>query len=76
MDLQVIDFGPGLSLNEHSDLVQSLHKGRLARGIHGGGIGLAMVDMIAKKHNAHLVLDIPDDHTGLKATVSFPSYKV
>ena len=76
VDLQVIDFGPGLSLNEHSDLVQSLHKGRLARGIHGGGIGLAMVDMIAKKHNAHLVLDIPDDHTGLKATVSFPSYKV
>jgi len=76
VDLQVIDFGPGLSPNQHSDLVQSLRKGRLARVIRGGGIGLAMVDMIAKKHNAHLVLDIPDNHTGLKAVVSFPAYKV
>jgi len=76
VDLQVIDSGPGLSPHQHSDLMQSLRKGRLAREIRGGGIGLAMVDMIAKKHNAHLVLDIPDDHPGLKAIVSFPAYKV
>ena len=75
VDLQVIDFGPGLSPHQHTELVQSLLKGRMAREIRGSGIGLAMVDMIAKKHNAHLVLDIPDEHTGLKAIVSFPAYK-
>ena len=75
VDLQVIDFGPGLSPNQHAELVQSLQKGRLTRDIRGSGIGLAMVDMIAKKHNAHFVLDTPEDHGGLKATVSFPAYK-
>ena len=75
VDLQIIDTGTGLSPNQHAGLVQSLQKGRLARDIRGSGIGLALVDMIAKKHDAHLVLDMPDAHPGLKAVVSFPSYK-
>ena len=75
VDLQVIDFGPGLSEKQHTQLLRSLQNGRLTEVIKGSGIGLSMVDLIAKAHHAHFILDTPDDHTGLIATVSFPSYK-
>ena len=75
VDLEIIDFGPGLSEKQHTQLLRSLHNGRLTDVIKGSGIGLSMVDLIAKAHHAHFVLDTPEDHSGLKAIFSFPSYK-
>ena len=75
VDLEIIDSGPGLSEKQHTQLLRSLQNGRLTEVIKGSGIGLSMVDLIAKAHHAHFVLDTPDGHSGLKAIISFPSYK-
>lgn len=75
VDLEVIDSGPGLSEKQHTQLLKSLQNDRLSKVIKGSGIGLSMVDLIAKAHHAHFVLDTPDNHSGLKAIVSFPGYK-
>ena len=75
VDLQVSDFGPGLSASEHAQVLHSLRKGQLKKEIRGSGIGLTMVDLIAKRHHAHFILDTPEGHMGLRATISFPRYR-
>ena len=75
VDLQIIDFGPGLTEKQHTELLKSLNNDRLTGIVRGSGIGLSMVDLIAKAHHAHFLLTGPDEHTGLKAVISFPAYK-
>ncbi|MDQ3959698.1 MAG: sensor histidine kinase [Pseudomonadota bacterium] len=73
VELQVIDFGPGIPAEEHARLHQVFQRGRMTET--GSGLGLALVEHVAQAHHAHFILDTPEDHSGVKAVVSFPSYK-
>ncbi len=75
VELQVTDFGLGISAEEHARLRQAFEHGRMAQTAHGSGLGLALVEQIAAAHRAHFILDTPVGHSGVKAVVSFPSYK-
>lgn len=75
VELQVTDFGPGIPAEEHARLHQAFERGRMAETAQGSGLGLALVEQIAAAHRAHFILDTPENHSGIKAVVSFPSYK-
>jgi signal transduction histidine kinase len=77
VELQVIDFGPGIPAEPNAERARhpAFQPRRLEKDAQGSGLGLALVDEITLAHHAHFILDKPDDHTGIKAVVSFPSYK-
>ena len=75
VELQVIDFGPGIPAGEHARLRQAFQRGRMAETGGGSGLGLALVEQIALAHHAHFILDTAEGHSGVKAVVCFPSYK-
>ncbi len=72
VDLEVIDFGPGLAA-AGDDPVAGGTPGASEAG--GSGLGLALVKQIAAAHHARLILDTPEGHSGLRAVVSFPACK-
>ena len=55
----VQDEGPGIASDEQKTIFQKFVRGSTARdaGIKGTGIGLAMVDAIARAHGGHVELD-------------------
>ena len=75
VELQVTDFGPGIPAEEHARLHQAFERGRMVETAHGSGLGLALVEQIAAAHHAHFILGTPENHSGVQAVVSFPSYK-
>ena len=75
INLQVTDFGRGLSEKQYTDLIKFIQNERVTNIIQGSGIGLSMVDLIAKAHNANFIIDAPEQHTGLKIIISFPIYR-
>ncbi len=75
VELQVIDCGPGMTASQRAELQASARRGRMAEAAHGSGLGVALVEQIAEAHHAHFVLDTADSGGGLKAVVSFPTYK-
>lgn len=72
VELAVTDFGPGIADHEIDAVRQAFHRGSAAERIAGTGLGLALVDQIAKAHHAEIVLGRPKGGMGLKATVVFP----
>ncbi|MCC7411581.1 MAG: HAMP domain-containing histidine kinase [Gammaproteobacteria bacterium] len=72
VELGVIDHGPGIAADEHARLRRAFERGTMASDAHGSGLGLALVEQIAVAHGAHLVLDSPENHAGVRAVVSFP----
>ncbi|MGH8610847.1 MAG: sensor histidine kinase, partial [Gammaproteobacteria bacterium] len=75
VELQVIDFGPGIPEQQHAQLSQDYKQGHIAKMASGSGLGLTLVEQICKAHHAHFILDTPETPGGVKAVVSFPSYK-
>ncbi|MGH8615466.1 MAG: sensor histidine kinase, partial [Gammaproteobacteria bacterium] len=75
VELQIIDFGPGIPDQQHARLSQDYKQGRIATTASGSGLGLTLVEQICKAHHAHFIVDTPETHGGVKAVVSFPSYK-
>lgn len=75
VELQVIDSGPGIPPAQREELRKSIHGGGTAQPAKGSGLGLALVEQIAEAHQAHFILDTADDGSGVKAVVSFPSYR-
>lgn len=75
VELAVIDSGPGIPVEERTRLRKAFHRGAGADPSSGAGLGLALVEQIAGAHHAHLILDTPDKGRGVKAVVSFPTYK-
>ena len=69
----VLDRGPGIAAGEAERLRQPFTRGDAARGgASGAGLGLAIVDRIARIHGAQLDL-LPREGGGLEARVTFPS---
>jgi two-component system, OmpR family, osmolarity sensor histidine kinase EnvZ len=72
--LQVIDQGPGIEPDRIAYLKQAFTRGNSARGgASGVGLGLAIVERIARLHSAEFDLsNRRDGQTGTVATLYFP----
>jgi signal transduction histidine kinase len=73
IELAVSDHGPGIPAADRERVRQPFQRGRDADPVSGSGLGLALVDQIAKSHHARLLLITPADGNGLEAIVRFPA---
>jgi signal transduction histidine kinase len=72
VELVVEDEGPGIDEDDAARLVQPFARGRSSR-IRGTGLGLALVDHVARAHGGALVLGRADSG-GLRAAVTIPPW--
>jgi signal transduction histidine kinase len=64
-ELCVADDGPGISDEDKPKAAQRFFRGDLSRGTPGVGLGLSIVDAVARLHGGFL--DLADNHPGLRA---------
>jgi len=72
VELKVTDFGPGIPPHDRARMLKAFERGVVPGAARGSGLGLALVEQIAKSHHARFTLDEPDGHSGVKAVVLFP----
>lgn len=65
VELAVVDNGPGIPAADKPKAAQRFFRGDASRGTPGVGLGLSMVDAVARLHGGSLELD--DNHPGLRA---------
>lgn len=70
-ELVVVDNGPGIPVHERKDVLQPFARGTQS-SVPGTGLGLTIVDEIARGHGATLLLLGNDGRPGLRAVVRFP----
>ncbi|MER8420707.1 sensor histidine kinase [Mesorhizobium sp. M1329] len=68
--LEVCDKGPGIPEDERAQVLERFYRGS-NQNIPGSGLGLSIVQRIAERHGAHLVLDSGPEGKGLLAQVRF-----
>jgi two-component system OmpR family sensor kinase len=72
--LVVEDAGPGIPPAQRARVLQRFHRADGAAAVADGcGLGLAIVQAVAARHGARLVLDDSPRLGGLRATVRFPA---
>ncbi|MHB8476658.1 MAG: sensor histidine kinase [Steroidobacteraceae bacterium] len=69
-EISVSDNGPGIVDGEKSKVVERFYRGDASRGTPGVGLGLSLVQAVAKLHGSSLVLS--DHNPGLRAAVTLP----
>ena len=70
--LEVADRGPGVAADQLEQLLRPFVRGDSARsGVAGAGLGLAIVNRVARMHGGELALGANEPH-GLRATVRLP----
>jgi two-component system osmolarity sensor histidine kinase EnvZ len=70
--IEVADRGRGVPPERLQDLLRPFVRGEEARtGAAGAGLGLAIVDRVARMHGGRLRLE-PNEPSGLRATLSLP----
>ena len=69
-ELVVDDDGPGVPEAERRAVLEPFHRLDASRNTPGSGLGLALVDAVARRHGATLRLD--DARPGLRVAVGFP----
>ena len=69
-EISVSDNGPGIVDGEKSKVVQRFYRGDASRGTPGVGLGLSLMQAVAKLHGSSLVLS--DQNPGLRAAVTLP----
>jgi signal transduction histidine kinase len=69
--LQVIDNGPGIPSKLHARVFERFFR-VLGTSAQGSGLGLSIVEQIAKLHHGSVTLASPEQGTGLKVEVRFP----
>lgn len=67
---RVSDTGPGIPASQHEAVFAPFH--RLSGGVGGAGLGLAIVQRIARLHQAMVTLDAGAGGQGLVVEVRFP----
>jgi signal transduction histidine kinase len=70
-EVSVSDNGPGIADPEKSKVVERFYRGDASRGTPGVGLGLSLVQAVAKLHGSVLVLS--DQKPGLRAALSIPT---
>ena len=69
--LSVADGGPGIPAQDRDKVLQRLYRLDRSRGTPGHGLGLALVDGVAKLHGARL--ELIDNAPGLRVVITFDS---
>ena len=69
--LEVSDNGPGIPAVEHDRVTQRLYRLEQSRNTPGNGLGLSLVDGVARLHGA--VLSFEDAKPGLRVQLRFPA---
>ena len=69
-EITVTDNGPGISDAEKLKVVERFYRGDASRGTPGVGLGLSLVQAVAKLHGSALVLT--DREPGLSVVLQFP----
>jgi len=70
VSLHVSDNGPGVENENYDKVFERFHRGE-GHVLSGCGIGLAIVDEIARLHMANIKLTKPEEHSGLHVEVVF-----
>jgi signal transduction histidine kinase len=68
--IEVADNGPGIGAADRSKATERFFRGDASRGTQGVGLGLSIVDAVAKLHGG--VLELLDNHPGLRAQMVLP----
>src|SRR3984885_16061970 len=66
----VTDTGPGMTPAQQSRATERFFRGDASRGTPGVGLGLSLVQAVARLHGG--TLEFADHHPGLAATICFP----
>ena len=72
VELVVTDRGPGIPEEDRERVRKPFERGKEADPASGSGLGLALVEQIAKIHHAKMILTAPVAGDGLEAIVRFP----
>ncbi len=67
IEVEVADHGPGIPDAEKPKVVERFYRGDASRGTPGVGLGLSLVDAVARLHASELRLE--DNRPGLKARI-------
>jgi signal transduction histidine kinase len=65
VEIIVADSGPGIPAEQRPRAVERFYRGDASRGTPGVGLGLSLVDAVARLHGSELHLE--DNHPGLRA---------
>jgi signal transduction histidine kinase len=68
VEIAVADDGPGISDAEKPKVVERFYRGDASRGTPGAGLGLSLVDAVAKLHGG--ALEFADNHPGLRVRLT------
>jgi signal transduction histidine kinase len=69
-EISVSDNGPGIADAEKSKVVERFYRGDASRGTPGVGLGLSLVQAVAKLHGR--ALELTDQNPGLRVALSIP----
>jgi len=69
-EISVSDNGPGITDSEKSKVVQRFYRGDASRGTPGVGLGLSLVQAVAKLHGS--ALSLSDREPGLRVSMTLP----
>jgi signal transduction histidine kinase len=69
-EISVSDNGPGIADSEKSKVVERFYRGDSSRGTPGVGLGLSLVQAVAKLHGS--ALELSDLNPGLRVAFSIP----
>ena len=67
VEIAVADTGPGIGDADKPKVVQRFYRGDASRGTPGVGLGLSLVDAVARLHGS--ILRLEDNHPGLRASI-------
>src|SRR5690606_26525701 len=70
--ITVADDGPGIPEADRERVLRRFVRLDATRSTPGNGLGLSLVDAVAKLHNARLSLN--DNHPGLRVSLAFPAF--
>jgi signal transduction histidine kinase len=70
VEIAVADTGPGIAEADKSRVTQRFYRGVCAAGTEGSGLGLSVVDAVARLHGGTLALN--DNDPGLVAVLTLP----
>jgi signal transduction histidine kinase len=69
-EISVSDNGPGITDSEKSKVVERFYRGDASRGTPGVGLGLSLVQAVAKLHGS--ALSLSDRDPGLRVALTLP----
>jgi signal transduction histidine kinase len=69
-EVSVSDNGPGIADSEKTKVVERFYRGDMSRGTPGVGLGLSLVQAVAKLHGS--TLELSDRKPGLRVSFTIP----